>query len=100
MPYFKLSEVAQRMDANESWLRNRINEDRRSSNPQLQFHHYIGTSPVWTLEAFESLRNALAGELHRRRRYRGTGRPAKGWSHAPQSPAPQQPPAGEREQPE
>lgn len=34
MPYFKLSEVAQRMDANESWLRNRINEDRRSSNPQ------------------------------------------------------------------
>ena len=81
MPYFKLREVAQRLDANESWLKHRINTDRRSAQPQLQFHHYVGTSPVWTLDAFEALRKAIAAEIRERRRYKGTGRPTKGWAH-------------------
>jgi len=93
MPCFKLSEVAQRLDANESWLKSRINADRHSSNPKLQFHHRIGTSPVWSLEAYEALKDALAEELLARRQYRGMGRPTKGWSHRPDDPAEKPTPA-------
>ena len=70
MPYFKLSEVAQRLDADESRLQSRLTEDRRSPMPRLQFHHDIGTSPVWTLDAFEALKQAIADEVALRRRYR------------------------------
>ena len=79
MPCFKLNEVAERLDANERWLKARLVEDRQSPTPHLQFHHYIGTSPVWTLEAFEALKKALAQELRERRYYKGTGRPPTGW---------------------
>src|SRR6185312_15012396 len=73
MPYFKLSEVAQRLNANESWLQDCINADRRSGAARLQFHHYIGRSPIWTLDACESLRRSLASELaDRRQRLRRT----------------------------
>src|SRR5262249_15595758 len=80
MPCFKFSEVAQRLDAHESWLQSRISQDRRSNSPQLQFPHCIGTSPVWTMDAFESLKRPIAGEADERRQYRGNGRPTKGWT--------------------
>jgi hypothetical protein len=78
MPYFKLSEVAQRLGVKEYWLQGRLVADRRSRHPRLQFHHYVGVTRVWTLDALESLREAMADELDEKHRRAGNGRPRQG----------------------
>jgi hypothetical protein len=74
MPYFKLGEVAQRLGVKAYWLQARLVADRRSRQPRLQFHHYVGVTRVWTLDALESLRTAMAGELDEKHRRAGNGR--------------------------
>ena len=74
MPYFKMGEVAQRLGVKKYWLQGRLNADRQSSEPRLQFHHYLGITPIWTHDTFEALKAAMADELaERRRRYARNG---------------------------
>lgn len=68
MPAFKIDEVAHRLGIKMYWLQARLNADRRSSEPQLQFHHYIGRTPLWAADQLDALKSALADEIAGKRR--------------------------------
>ena len=74
MPYFRLSEIAVRLNVKEYWLQSRLIQDQRSPEPRLQFHHYLGTTRLWTHDALDALREAMADELATKRRSPGSGR--------------------------
>jgi hypothetical protein len=72
-----MGEVAQRLGVKKYWLQARLNADRQSSAPRLQFHHYVGITPLWTHDTLETLKIAMAAELavRRQRRMRKSGVP-------------------------
>jgi len=68
MPVYKMDEVAHRLGVKHYWLQARLSADRRSHRPKLQFHYYIGITPMWTHDQLESLQRAIADELGTKRR--------------------------------
>jgi hypothetical protein len=70
-----LAQAAARFDKSARWLQTLLAEDLRKpeADRRLQFHDYIGRSPVWTETQFQALRVAI--KAHSAARKAAEGRP-------------------------
>jgi hypothetical protein len=54
-----LEAIAKRLWKTASWLKAQLSADRGLPEPRLQFHHYLGRTPLWSEAEYQQLRQAL-----------------------------------------
>jgi hypothetical protein len=85
-----LQAVARRLRKTPSWLKAQMTADRGLPEPErrLQFHHYIGRTPLWSQVEYQQLRQALISRTPPRGGRRRQARAADGAPASPSSSAP------------
>src|SRR5262249_14271240 len=59
-PLLKIADIAARVRKSERWLQQQLADDRRRPlGPRLQFHDYMGKTPVWNESQAHALVSAL-----------------------------------------